>query len=133
MSRFASSLSVTYAAGLTLSHAVKLSTSALGNVVLRNTVLNTVPQIQAGGQLSESIKHIRFIPDMVVSMIATGEKTGSLDATLDKVSEYYDNEAETTIEKLGWVVFFSLIVVAAIIVFFILLNFYTGYARGLGL
>ena len=44
-------------------------------------------------------KHSVF-PPMVVQMIAVGEDTGALDAMLDKVSDFYDQEVESTTESL---------------------------------
>jgi type IV pilus assembly protein PilC len=35
-----------------------------------------------------------------VQMIAVGEDTGALDAMLDKISDFYDQEVETTTEQL---------------------------------
>lgn len=131
MSRFSMTLSVMYSAGVPLAQAVELSADAMGNEVLRRAVLHTAPQIRAGGHLSEALGRTRRIPEMVLGMISTGERTGSLNQVLDKVSEYYDNEAETTIEKLGYVLFVLLILAAGIAVAFIVIGFYTKYASGI--
>ncbi len=37
---------------------------------------------------------------MVTQMIETGEESGALDAMLEKVAEFYDNEVNATIESL---------------------------------
>jgi type IV pilus assembly protein PilC len=37
---------------------------------------------------------------MVVQMIAVGEDTGALDAMLQKVADFYDQEVEATTEQL---------------------------------
>lgn len=127
MSRFAMSLSVTYSAGMPLSQAVELSCAGLGNEVLRQAISASVPQIQAGGLLSDTLKRAGGVPDLVLGMITTGEKTGSLDLVLDKVCEYYNTEAETTLEKLSYILFVGLILIAAIVVLMIVSRFYMGH------
>lgn len=133
MSRFSTALSVMYSAGMPLSQAVQMSSMAVGNVVLRRAVASTVPELQGGGQLTAALQKTGKVPELVLSMIATGERTGSLDVTLDKVSDYYDNEAATTLEKTGYLLFVLLILIAGIMVLLIALNFYSGQLSGLGL
>ncbi len=41
-----------------------------------------------------------IFPPMVVQMIAVGEDTGALDAMLDKIGDFYDQEVESTTESL---------------------------------
>lgn len=133
MSRFSTGLSVMYSAGIPLSQAVELSSDALGNEVLHRAVLRAVPQLRAGGQLSEAFRQTGGLPEMVIGMIGTGERTGSMDQVLDKVSEYYDSEAETTLEKFGYVLFAMLILGAGVVVAIIVARFYLGYFGGLSL
>lgn len=133
MSRFSTALSVMYSAGVPISHAVELSSDSLGNEVLRRKVLQSVPRLQSGGNISDALRQTGGVPEFVLGMISTGERTGSMDQVLDKVSEYYDSEAETTIEKSGYLLFVLLIVAAGVVVAYIVLNFYMGYAQGLGL
>ena len=37
---------------------------------------------------------------MVTRMIAVGERTGALEALLEKISEFYEREVKTTVESL---------------------------------
>lgn len=133
MARFTTALSVTYTAGVPLAQAVELGSEAVGNAALGKAVRTSVPQLREGGRLSDALMKTGKIPEMVIGMMATGEKTGSMDLVMDKVSEYYSNEAETTIEKFGYFLFIALIIVAGIIVGKIVIDFYTGYAGSLGL
>ena len=131
MSRFAMTLSVTYAAGIPLGQAVELSSDAMGNEVLRQSVLRSVPELRAGGQLSEAFKRTGGMPDLVLGMVATGERTGSLDTVLDKVSEYYNSEAEATIEKSGYLLFVLLILALGAVVGLYYIGFFTRHYGGL--
>jgi len=133
MSRLCTALSVVYSAGMPLSQAAELSSEAAGNEVVRRAVASSAPAVQAGEPLSTLLRQTGQIPELVLGMLATGEKTGNIDLVLDKVTEYYESEAATTLEKFGYLVFVALIVAAAVAVAIIAVNFYTGYFRGLGL
>lgn len=133
MSRFSTALSVMYSAGMPISQAVAISSTAVGNVILRRAIASSVPELQRGGQLTAALGRTGKVPDLVLSMIATGERTGNLDVTLNKVSDYYDNEAATTLEKTGYLLFVLLILIAGILVLRTLVGFYGGYFSSLGI
>lgn len=133
MSRFTTALSVTYAAGVPMTQAVELGSEAVGNVVISRAVRTSIPQLREGGRLSDALARTGKIPEMVIGMMTTGEKTGSMDLVMDKVSEYYNSEAETTLEKFGYILFVGLIIIAAIVVLMILKDFYTSYYGAAGL
>ncbi|MEN6520475.1 MAG: type II secretion system F family protein [Armatimonadota bacterium] len=133
MSRFTSALSVTYKAGVPLAQAVELGSDAVGNAVISRAVRSSIPQLREGGRLSDALEKTGKIPEMVLGMMTTGEKTGSMDLVMDKVGEYYNNEAEATLEKFGYILFVGLIVIAGIIVCKILIDFYQSYTGLVGL
>lgn len=133
MARFSTALSVMYSSGLPMSQAVEYSAGSLGNEVLRRAVLTSIPHIQAGGNFTDSLRKIGQIPDLVISMLSTGEKTGSYDTVLDKVNEYYTTEAETTLEKTGFLLFVLLILLAGAMVLPTVLGGFTKYLKGIGL
>ncbi|GAH42684.1 unnamed protein product, partial [marine sediment metagenome] len=51
--------------------------------------------------IAEPLSNCPIFPPMVVSMISVGEKTGALDQMLNKISDYYDHEIETTVDSLA--------------------------------
>lgn len=128
MSRFSTCMSVMYSAGMPLPQSVELSAGSMGNEVLRRAVLRAVPEIRAGGQITSAFHRVGGIPDLVMSMFATGERTGSLDMTLDKVAEYYDAEARVTMEKTAILLFVLLIIAAGVAVAFVVGGAWMGYA-----
>lgn len=127
MARFTTALSVTYAAGVPLSQAVELGSEAVGNIVIEKALRSSVPKIRQGGQLSDVLIKTGQVPETVIGMMTTGEKTGSLDLVMDKVSEYYNSEAEVTLEKFGYFLFVALIIIAGIIVGKIAIDFYSSH------
>ena len=64
---------------------------------------------------------------MVISMLGTGEQTGGLDATMDKVAEYYEQESAVRLHQLGVTLGVVAMIIAGIRVAIVVGNFYTGY------
>ncbi|MGO9560179.1 MAG: type II secretion system F family protein, partial [Acidimicrobiales bacterium] len=50
--------------------------------------------------LSAVLAQHEVIPIMVTQMIETGEESGALDAMLEKVATFYDNEVNQTVDSL---------------------------------
>jgi len=131
MSRFCRALAVLYSAGVTLSEAVSASADACGNLFLGRGIKPAVSAIQAGQGLTESLAKTRAVSPMVLDMLTTGERTGSMDAVLLKVADYMDEEADATIHKLGIALFVLAVLVVAAIVLIIAARFYSGYFGGI--
>jgi len=127
MSRFCRALAVLYSAGVTLSEAVSASADACANLFIGRGIKPAVAAIQSGQGLTESLAKTRAVSPMVLDMLTTGERTGSMDAVLLKVADYMDEEADATIHKLGIALFVLAILVVAAIVLVVAVRFYSGY------
>ena len=64
---------------------------------------------------------------MVMSMLGTGEQTGSLDATMDTVADYYEQESLVRLHQLCVSLGAIALIVVGIRVCMMLIAFYTGY------
>ncbi len=97
--RFARSLAILYQGGVPLARAVEMAGEASGNGTVREELDEVAIVVSAGTQLGEALRYSPRVPEMVLSMIRTGEQTGRLDATLRKVAEYFEDSADATIER----------------------------------
>ncbi|MCX8053164.1 MAG: type II secretion system F family protein [Armatimonadetes bacterium] len=127
MSRFCRALAALYAAGLSLNETVSAAAEACANLYMGQSIRRALPAIQSGRPLTESLARTRVITPMVLDMLATGEKTGNMDAVLNKVSEYMEEETDATIHKLGILLFVGAILIAALVVGMMVVKFYGGY------
>jgi len=127
MSRFCRALAALYSAGVTMPESVKLSADASANLAVASEVRAAIPHLQKGGRLSEVLATSRYVPATVVAMLRTGEETGDIDATLQKVADYYDDEAKTKIRQMATAIVPICVIIAAIFVVLILASFYIGY------
>ncbi len=128
MSRFSRALALLYSAGMPIGESVFVAAEASGNLYIAAGIKHAVPAIQSGHGLTESLAKTGAVTSIVLDMLSTGEKTGSTDAVLQKVADYMDDEADATIHKLGMALFVFMILVAAVVVGSIVINFYMNMA-----
>lgn len=114
LSRFSHHFSALLKAGVEIYHSLMVTERVVGNTVIAGVISSARDYISAGGSLSESLKKGNEFPSMVIRMISIGETSGSMDKTLDKVSQYYDREVPVTIKKVFAV--FEPIVIATLAV-----------------
>lgn len=131
MSRFCRALASLYSAGVGLPEAMTRAAEATDNAALEQVIKAGIPEVQAGGKLSDVLSRSRLIPSLVLSMLRTGEQTGNLDQTLNKVADYYDDETKTKIHQLGTTIVPICVILAAIVVAVIMAYFYLSYAAGI--
>lgn len=100
IARFARAFASLYAAGVGIPEAIRFSASATGNEYLSRKMTSAIPAIMGGRGIAESLQATRAFPPMVVSMLSTGEQTGGLDMTMDKVAEYYEAESVVRLHQI---------------------------------
>ncbi|MHB9800979.1 type II secretion system F family protein [Pseudomonas sp. MT3] len=100
VARYSRTLSTTFAAGVPLVEALDSVSGATGNVVFRNAVNKIKQDVSSGTQLNFSMRTTGVFPSMAIQMAAIGEESGSLDAMLDKVANYYEEEVDNAVDNL---------------------------------
>lgn len=127
LARFARALASLYGAGVGMSQAIQGAAEACGNAFLGTKMIRAIPDIEAGQGLAWSLGKTGAFPPMVVSMIQTGEETGSLDAMMDKVAEHYEQDVVVRLHQTSVAVGTATLLVTGAIVGAIVIQFYTGY------
>ncbi|HEY7876515.1 MAG TPA: type II secretion system F family protein [Actinomycetota bacterium] len=100
VSRFSRTLGLLLRAGVPVLQALDIVAESTGNEVLARAAKDVKESVRSGESMSAPLAKHEVFPPMVVQMIAVGEDTGALDAMLDKVSDFYDQEVESTTESL---------------------------------
>jgi type IV pilus assembly protein PilC len=100
VARFSRTLSTMLAAGVRIVEALDIATAVTKNWVIEQVLINAKESISKGKTLSEPIRASHVMPHMVSQMISVGEQTGSMDAMLDKVATFYEDEVETAADGL---------------------------------
>lgn len=100
IARYARTLSTTFAAGVPLIDALDACAGATGNVVYRRAVLKVKEDVSTGQQLQFAMRSTGVFPAMALQMTAIGEESGALDAMLEKVAIYYEDEVDNAVDGL---------------------------------
>lgn len=100
LARFATTLASLLSAGVPIIESLDIVAENAGNAIVTDAVRAAQTGVRHGQALSASLSSHDVIPIMVTQMIETGEESGSLDAMLDKVATFYDNEVNATVESL---------------------------------
>lgn len=101
IARFTRTLGITFAAGLPLIDALQSVAGATGNRVYANATQVIRNSVAAGQQLQAALQETALFPNMVVQMVAIGEESGSLDAMLNKIADFYEEEVDNAVEGLS--------------------------------
>ena len=100
VSRFTRTLALLLRAGVPVLQALDIVAESTGNEVLARAALDVKESVRSGETMASPLAKHDVFPPMVVQMISVGEDTGALDAMLDKISDFYDQEVESTTEQL---------------------------------
>ncbi len=97
LSRFASTFAQLTRSGVPILQTMEIVASATGNKVLGKIILDARADVERGEVLSAALDRSKQYPRLMIHMLSAGEKTGKVDEMLQKISEFYADEAETMI------------------------------------
>lgn len=131
MARFGRAFGALFRGGVPMVKSLQLSADACGNEFLRGRMYTAVRGLEEGGGITETFRATQAFNPIVIDMVQTGETTGNLDFMLNKVAEYYEDEAATRATKTGQVVGVLLALAVAIYIGYVVISFYSGYYGGI--
>jgi len=97
---FARTFGILLSSGVNIIESLEITKGTANNIIVENTIDNAKNVVMVGEQMSGSLATSKLFPPMVVSMVAIGEETGSLDNMLAKVADFYDREVDEAVEGL---------------------------------
>ncbi len=100
IARYARTMSTMFAAGVPLVEAMESVAGAAGNALYSDGILQMRDSVATGQQLQLAMTQTGLFPNMVVQMVAIGEESGSLDAMLAKVADFYEQEVDDAVDGL---------------------------------
>lgn len=116
LSRFARTFSTLIKSGVPILGAMEIVSDTAGNKVISGIVDRARDSVRNGDSLSEPFMNTKVFPPMVVKMMAIGERSGALDALLEKIAEFYDQQVEAEVKGLTAMIEPIMIAVMGIIV-----------------
>lgn len=101
ISRITRTLATTFAAGMPLLDALTAVSSAAGNRLYRDAILNLKDYVAGGQAIHLGLKNPDLFPSLVVQMIAVGEESGTLEFMLSKIADFYEEDVDNAVGSLS--------------------------------
>jgi type IV pilus assembly protein PilC len=111
-------------AGVPLLQALEITGRTGGNVVVEESMDGVIASVKRGGTIAAPLAQAPIFPSIVTHMVGVGEETGALDAMLDRVAEFYEEQVEASVKALTSILEPVMIIVIGGIVGFIVISMY---------
>ena len=122
ISRFTRTMGTMLASGVPMLRALETAKEILGNVVLMDAVDKARTAVSEGESLAVTLRRSGHFPPTVTHMIAVGERAGELEAMLLRVSDAYEAQVKTKLDRLAGVLEPLVLVVMGIFVVFVIIS-----------
>ena len=116
LARFTRTLASLVRSGVPILEVLQITSQTVGNVVMEKAIKTAALDIERGESISGALgKHPVFL-SMIIRMITAGEQTGKIDNMLERISDFLDEEIETTLSGLTALIEPILIVFLGVVV-----------------
>jgi type IV pilus assembly protein PilC len=100
LARFSRTLSSLIRSGVPILEVLQIVSQTVGNVVMEKAIRSAASDIERGEGISTALSRHPVFPNMLIRMCTAGEQTGKMDAMLERISDFLDEEIETTLSGL---------------------------------
>jgi type IV pilus assembly protein PilC len=100
VARFTRTLGTLISSGVPILEGLDITAKTAGNAVVERALQQVRKSLEEGKSLTEPLKEAEVFPGMVTQMIAVGEQTGAMDAMLQKIADFYEDEVDAAVKDL---------------------------------
>lgn len=100
MSRFARTFAQLIRSGVPILEVMQIVGDTSGNSVVTKAINSVSADVERGDHLTAALSRQPIFPPMMLRMVAAGESTGKIDAMLEKIADFWDEEIEATLAAL---------------------------------
>ncbi|HWR17752.1 MAG TPA: type II secretion system F family protein [Terriglobales bacterium] len=100
VARFSRTLGTLLTSGVSILEALTITAKTSGNAVLEHALFKVRKAIEEGRTIVDPLKESGVFPNMVTQMIGVGEATGAMDAMLQKIADFYEDEVDAATKNM---------------------------------
>jgi type IV pilus assembly protein PilC len=100
VARFTRTLGTLISSGVPILEGLEITARTAGNALIEKSLMEVRKGLEAGRNLSDPLKETNVFPGMVTQMIGVGEQTGAMDAMLQKIADFYEDEVDAAVKDL---------------------------------
>jgi type IV pilus assembly protein PilC len=124
VARFTRTLGTLISSGVPILEGLDITARTSGNAVVERAISQTRKAVEAGRSLVDPLKETDVFPGMVTQMIGVGEQTGAMDAMLQKIADFYEDEVDSAVKDMLTAIEPIMIVVLGVIVGGVVISMY---------
>ncbi|HXQ26037.1 MAG TPA: type II secretion system F family protein [Candidatus Acidoferrales bacterium] len=124
VARFTRTLGTLISSGVPILEGLDITARTSGNAVVERAISQTRKAVEAGRSLVDPLKETEVFPGMVTQMIGVGEQTGAMDAMLQKIADFYEDEVDAAVKDMLTAIEPIMIVVLGVIVGGVVISMY---------
>jgi type IV pilus assembly protein PilC len=125
--RWARALSMLLRAGVPIHRSLVVASSAAGNAAMEEALTQEAEGVLHGQTVSDALAASKVLPDMALDMIATAERSGSFEDTLERIADYYESETDVGGKQTAIAVGIAFYLLVAAVIAFMVISFWGGY------
>ena len=100
VARFTRTLGTLISSGVPILEGLDITAKTSGNAVVEKALLKVRKSLEEGKSLTDPLRETDVFPGMVTQMIGVGEQTGAMDAMLQKIADFYEDEVDAAVKDL---------------------------------
>src|SRR5829696_2500093 len=100
LARFTRTLASLIRSGVPILEVLSIVCNTVGNVVMEKAIRASASDIERGEGIAAALGKHPVFPAMIIRMITAGEQTGKLENMLERISDFLDEEIESTLNGL---------------------------------
>ena len=100
VAKFTRTMGTMLASGVAILEALDIVAKTAGNRTVERAIYDVRSGIAEGRTMADPLAESGVFPAMVCQMISVGEATGALDAMLEKIADFYDEEVDQAVDNL---------------------------------
>jgi type IV pilus assembly protein PilC len=124
VAQLARTLATLLGGGIPLVNALEVSARSIGNRYMAAELETAAQAVREGQSLASTLRASGVFPDVAIKMTEVGEATGALQEMLTSLSEFYDEEIETNMERFVALVEPALLIIMGLVIAALLLALY---------
>jgi type IV pilus assembly protein PilC len=100
VARFTRTLGTLISSGVPILEGLDITAKTAGNAVVEKALMKVRKALEEGKSLTDPLRETEVFPGMVTQMIGVGEQTGAMDAMLQKIADFYEDEVDAAVKDL---------------------------------
>ncbi len=100
VAKFTRTMGTMLGSGVAILEALDIVAKTAGNRTIEKAIYNVRSGIAEGRTMADPLAESGVFPSMVCQMISVGESTGALDAMLEKIADFYDEEVDQAVDNM---------------------------------